>query len=96
MTAACSSTPPCIPAVPPGGALLRTSVMATHDEPTIDRALSVFARVKREFEAEHGPLPAPADAERANPRVTFLTRLNPRSGLVQFFTSGSGNEKGRC
>jgi 8-amino-7-oxononanoate synthase len=45
------------PAVPPGGALLRTSVMATHDEPTIDRALSVFARVKREFEAEHGPLP---------------------------------------
>jgi 8-amino-7-oxononanoate synthase len=47
------------PAVPPGGALLRTSVMATHDEPTIDRALSVFARVKREFEAEHGPLPGP-------------------------------------
>jgi 8-amino-7-oxononanoate synthase len=47
------------PAVPPGGALLRTSVMATHDEPTIDRALSVFAQVKREFEAEHGPLPAP-------------------------------------
>ncbi len=50
------------PAVPPGGALLRTSVMATHDEPTIDRALSIFARVKREFEAEHGPLPTPADA----------------------------------
>jgi 8-amino-7-oxononanoate synthase len=47
------------PAVPPGGALLRTSVMATHDEPTIDRALSVFARVKREFESEHGPLPGP-------------------------------------
>ncbi len=47
------------PAVPPGGALLRTSVMATHDEPTIDRALAVFARVKREFEAEHGPLPGP-------------------------------------
>jgi 8-amino-7-oxononanoate synthase len=47
------------PAVPPGGALLRTSVMATHDEATIDRALAVFARVKREFEAEHGPLPAP-------------------------------------
>ena len=47
------------PAVPPGGALLRTSVMATHDEPTIDRALSVFAAVKREFETEHGPLPCP-------------------------------------
>jgi 8-amino-7-oxononanoate synthase len=47
------------PAVPPGGALLRTSVMATHDRPTLDRALDVFARVKREFESEHGSLPAP-------------------------------------
>jgi 8-amino-7-oxononanoate synthase len=46
------------PAVPPAGALLRTSVMATHDRPTLDRALEVFARVKREFESEHGPLPA--------------------------------------
>ena len=45
------------PAVPPGRALLRTSVMATHDEATLDRALDVFARVKRAFEAEHGPLP---------------------------------------
>jgi 8-amino-7-oxononanoate synthase len=47
------------PAVPPGGALLRTSVMATHDEQTLDRALETFARVKRDFEAEHGPLPGP-------------------------------------
>jgi 8-amino-7-oxononanoate synthase len=47
------------PAVPPGGALLRTSVMATHDADTLERALDAFARVKREFEAEHGPLPAP-------------------------------------
>jgi 8-amino-7-oxononanoate synthase len=47
------------PAVPPGGALLRTSVMATHDTATLDRALEAFERVKREFEAEHGPLPAP-------------------------------------
>jgi 8-amino-7-oxononanoate synthase len=46
------------PAVPPGGALLRTSVMATHDEATIAAALDVFARVKREFEAEHGALPS--------------------------------------
>jgi 8-amino-7-oxononanoate synthase len=50
------------PAVPPGGALLRTSVMATHDRPTLDRALEAFARVKREFEAEHGPLPGPESA----------------------------------
>jgi 8-amino-7-oxononanoate synthase len=47
------------PAVPPGGALLRTSVMATHDRPTIDRALDAFSIVKADFEAEHGPLPAP-------------------------------------
>jgi 8-amino-7-oxononanoate synthase len=47
------------PAVPPTGALLRTSVMATHDRPTLDRALDVFALVKRAFEAEHGPLPGP-------------------------------------
>jgi 8-amino-7-oxononanoate synthase len=46
------------PAVPPGGALLRTSVMATHDQATLDRALDAFASVKRGFEAEHGPLPA--------------------------------------
>jgi 8-amino-7-oxononanoate synthase len=51
------------PAVPPGGALLRTSVMATHDEAVIDRALDAFARVKRSFEAEHGPLPEPGGAE---------------------------------
>jgi len=49
------------PAVPPGGALLRLSVMATHDHDTIDRALDTFATVKRDFEAEHGPLPAPGD-----------------------------------
>ena len=47
------------PAVPPGGALLRTSVMATHDRQTLDRALDTLASVKDVFEAEHGPLPAP-------------------------------------
>ncbi len=49
------------PAVPPGGALLRTSVMATHDDQTLDRALDVFAQVKTTFEAEHGPLPTSHD-----------------------------------
>jgi 8-amino-7-oxononanoate synthase len=46
------------PAVPPAGALLRTSVMATHDRPTLDRALDAFSIVKENFEREHGPLPA--------------------------------------
>jgi 8-amino-7-oxononanoate synthase len=45
------------PAVPPAGALLRTSVMATHDRPTLDRALERFATVKETFESAHGPLP---------------------------------------
>lgn len=49
------------PAVPPGGALLRTSVMATHDTATLDRALDAFSTVKAAFEAEHGPLPGPGD-----------------------------------
>ena len=48
------------PAVPPGGALLRTSVMATHDRAVLDRAIAIFADVKARFEAEHGPLPARA------------------------------------
>jgi 8-amino-7-oxononanoate synthase len=48
------------PAVPPAGALLRTSVMATHDRSALNTALQTFAEVKRGFEAEHGPLPLPA------------------------------------
>jgi 8-amino-7-oxononanoate synthase len=47
------------PAVPPGGALLRTSVMATHTAQTIDEALDTFAAVKAAFESDHGPLPGP-------------------------------------
>ena len=46
------------PAVQPGGARLRTSVMATHDREVLDRALEIFAAVKHDFEAEHGPLPS--------------------------------------
>jgi len=48
------------PAVPPAGALLRTSVMASHDHRTLDHALEVFAQAKRTFESEHGPLPTDA------------------------------------
>jgi 8-amino-7-oxononanoate synthase len=50
------------PAVPPAGALLRTSVMATHDRATLDRALDRFAAVKAAFEREHGSLPGPGSA----------------------------------
>jgi 8-amino-7-oxononanoate synthase len=45
------------PAVPPAGALLRTSVMATHEHQTLDRALEIFAQAKVAFERDHGPLP---------------------------------------
>jgi 8-amino-7-oxononanoate synthase len=45
------------PAVPPAGALLRTSVMATHERATLDRALEAFASVRARFESEHGALP---------------------------------------
>src|SRR4051794_18258180 len=37
------------PAVPPAGALLRTSLMATHERSHLDRALEIFAEVVKEF-----------------------------------------------
>jgi 8-amino-7-oxononanoate synthase len=37
------------PAVPPGGALLRTSLMATHEREHLDRALEIFRRVVADF-----------------------------------------------
>ncbi|HET8975347.1 MAG TPA: aminotransferase class I/II-fold pyridoxal phosphate-dependent enzyme [Solirubrobacterales bacterium] len=37
------------PAVPPGGALLRTSLMATHERDHLDRALEIFAEVTERF-----------------------------------------------
>jgi 8-amino-7-oxononanoate synthase len=47
------------PAVPPGGALLRTSLMATHERDHLDRALEIFSRVIERFpELPHrGSLP---------------------------------------
>ena len=39
------------PAVPRGGALLRTSVMATHEREHLDRALEVFEQVRKQAEA---------------------------------------------
>jgi 8-amino-7-oxononanoate synthase len=43
------------PAVQRGGALLRTSVMASHERDHLDRALAVFERVKGEVEAMTPP-----------------------------------------
>jgi 8-amino-7-oxononanoate synthase len=37
------------PAVPPGGALLRTSLMATHERQHLDRALETIGRIAAEF-----------------------------------------------
>jgi 8-amino-7-oxononanoate synthase len=37
------------PAVPPGGALLRTSLMATHEREHLDRALEVISRIIENF-----------------------------------------------
>ncbi len=37
------------PAVPPGGALLRTSLMATHEREHLDRALEIFDRTLTDF-----------------------------------------------
>jgi 8-amino-7-oxononanoate synthase len=43
------------PAVQRGGALLRTSVMASHERDHLDRALAIFERVKDEVEAMTPP-----------------------------------------
>lgn len=37
------------PAVPPGGALLRTSLMATHETGQLDKALGIFESVLKDF-----------------------------------------------
>jgi 8-amino-7-oxononanoate synthase len=44
------------PAVQRGGALLRTSVMATHEREHLDRALGIFERVKDEVEGMRPPI----------------------------------------
>ena len=44
------------PAVQRGGALLRTSVMATHEREHLDRALEVFERVRDEVERAVPPV----------------------------------------
>ena len=55
------------PAVPPAGALLRTSVMATHDQDVLDEALDIFRLATQNFESEHGPRPTGAESPPAPP-----------------------------
>lgn len=43
------------PAVPPAGALLRTSLMATHETAQLDKALDIFKQVIDDFEGEIYP-----------------------------------------
>ena len=50
------------PAVQRGGALLRTSVMASHEREHLDRALSIFEQVKDEVERMAPPIGAPPSA----------------------------------
>jgi 8-amino-7-oxononanoate synthase len=45
------------PAVQRGGALLRTSVMATHERDVLDRALTIFETVKSEVQNAKPPVP---------------------------------------
>ena len=64
--------------------------MATHDEATLDRALEMFARVKRDFEAEHGPLPGrtrwlATAARPSGPR--------PRAATCPFLHKSFGRQK---
>ena len=47
------------PAVQRGGALLRTSVMATHERDHLDRALEAFDRVRGRLAAEAEPVSSP-------------------------------------
>jgi len=43
------------PAVPPAGALIRTSVMATHEREHLDRAVEIAARVRSHMQELPGP-----------------------------------------
>ena len=64
------------PAVPPGGALLRTSLMATHEREHLDGALGTIARVIEDF----------PDLPRAESAVHGLHPRRGSFGLVQIRT----------
>ena len=58
---------PTYPAVQRGGALLRTSVMATHEREHLDRALDVFERVKGEVEKSRSASRHPTGSSPSGP-----------------------------
>ena len=81
------------PAVQRGGALLRTSVMATHEKEHLDRALAVFERVKGTVD---GIEPPSGSRRRRRPRRA-PTPLTPAlgSGLVQQVAQDAFHEPAR-
>ena len=73
------------PAVPPGGALLRTSVMATHDRADArPRARAPSRPSSSDFETEHGPLPGAAS------HSTFTGRSTATSEKRVLFANAEG------
>ena len=80
------------PAVPPAGALLRTSVMATHDRATLDRALEAFASVKAALRGRARPAPAglAARSTESAPDALFLDLLENGRSLANFRAVLSG------
>ncbi len=67
------------PAVPPGGALLRTSVMATHDAATLDRALEMFAAGQARVRGRARPAAGPRRAEPRRTRFSSCPNLHKSS-----------------
>ena len=64
------------PAVPPGGALLRTSVMATHERATLDEALDGVRRASSaRSRPSTGRCRPPPDG-----RLTHRHQVRPRKG----------------
>ena len=76
------------PAVPPGGALLRTSLMATHERDHLDRALEIFARVIAGL-----PRPARAPASAGGGRRSHLPSPAMGSFSLSIFGQGIGEQE---